>query len=275
MPRKILIVDQYPDVIQALREPLADMGFEAIAAEDGAVGLAKAQIEKPSLILLDSTLPNIPGIELCVLLKQGISTAHIPTILLSANATEVDRIVGFEAGADDYIAKPFHPREAVLRIRNSIRRNLEEPPAEEKLSFGDLVLDRAQFAMTILNRPVPVTVLEFKLLVFLIHHRGEVIKRDRLLNAVWGQTGSTLTRTIDTHMTRLRNKLGPMAGHIETVRGVGYRLAENIPTSASLRRRGSTEVRRRGVGNFHLERKTNRKITFARRRKRQAVMAMA
>jgi len=122
MTRKILVVDQDPEVIQALREPLREMGFESIAAEDGAVGLDKALVEKPSLILLDLSLPTIPGTELCVSLKRGVSTAHIPTIILSTRATEIDRIVGFEAGADDFIAKPFIARSVNYRRQFAVKR---------------------------------------------------------------------------------------------------------------------------------------------------------
>jgi DNA-binding response OmpR family regulator len=229
MQHKILVVDDETDVIDLLVINLRVEGFNVIAVEDGATALAKARAEKPSLIILDLMLPKMSGLEICKVLKSDISTRNIPIIMLTAKAEEVDKIVGLELGADDYVTKPFSPRELMLRVNRSLRRGKDKTPSVEKLTIGELVLDHGRHEVLVKNEPVELTATEFKLLALLMDRRGRVQGRDRLLNDVWGYESVIDTRTVDTHVRRLREKLGTLASYIETVRGVGYRISESEP----------------------------------------------
>jgi len=219
-----MIVDDEADVIDMLVINLRAAGFQVIAVEDGATALAKARSEAPSLIILDLMLPRMPGLEICKVLKSDLATRHIPIIMLTAKAEEVDKIVGLELGADDYVTKPFSPRELILRINCSLRRGKDKVAGVEKIVIGDLVLDHGRHEVLVKNRPVDLTATEFKLLALLMERRGRVQGRDSLLNDVWGYESVIDTRTVDTHVRRLREKLGPLATYIETIRGVGYRI---------------------------------------------------
>jgi len=229
MQHKILVVDDETDVIDMLVINLRGAGFEVLAVEDGASALAKARTEAPSLIILDLMLPGMSGLEICKVLKGDIATRHIPIIMLTAKAEEVDKIVGLELGADDYVTKPFSPRELILRVNRSLRRGKDKVPRVEKLSIGELVLDHNRHEVLVKSQPVELTATEFRLLALLMERRGRVQGRDRLLNDVWGYESVIDTRTVDTHVRRLREKLGGLANYIETVRGVGYRISENEP----------------------------------------------
>ncbi len=229
MQHKILIVDDETDVLDMLLINLRAAGFTVIAVEDGAQALVKARTESPSLIILDLMLPKMSGIEICKVLKSDVATRGIPVIMLTAKAEEVDKIVGLEIGADDYVTKPFSPRELILRINRSLRRGKDKTPGLEKMTIGELVLDHARHEVTIQGEPVELTATEFKLLALLMDRRGRVQGRDRLLNDVWGYESIIDTRTVDTHVRRLREKMGALASYIETVRGVGYRIAEGEP----------------------------------------------
>ncbi len=229
MQHKILVVEDEADVLDLLLINLRAAGFTVIAVEDGAQALAKARSEPPSLIILDLMLPKMSGLEICKVLKSEAATRNIPVIMLTAKAEEVDKIVGLELGADDYVTKPFSPRELILRINRSLRRGKNDAPAVERLTLGELVLDHARHEVTVKKEPVELTATEFKLLALLMDRRGRVQGRDRLLNDVWGYESVIDTRTVDTHVRRLREKLGPLASYIETVRGVGYRIAEGEP----------------------------------------------
>jgi two-component system phosphate regulon response regulator PhoB len=154
------------------------------------------------------------------------ATRHIPVIMLTAKAEEVDKIVGLELGADDYVTKPFSPRELILRINRSLRRGKEKVPGVEKMTIGELVLDHTRHEVLVKGKPVDLTATEFRLLALLMERRGRVQGRDSLLNDVWGYESVIDTRTVDTHVRRLREKLGPLASYIETIRGVGYRISE-------------------------------------------------
>jgi len=227
MQHKIMIVDDEADVIDMLVINLRAAGFQVIAVEDGATALAKARSEAPSLIVLDLMLPRMPGLEICKVLKSDPATRHIPIIMLTAKAEEVDKIVGLELGADDYVTKPFSPRELILRINRSLRRGKDKVAASvEKLAIGDLVLDHTRHEVLVKSKPVELTATEFRLLALLMERRGRVQGRDSLLNDVWGYESVIDTRTVDTHVRRLREKLGPLATYIETIRGVGYRISE-------------------------------------------------
>src|SRR5947207_7300115 len=221
---KILIIDDEQDVIALLSLHLRKAGFALSAATDGATGLRMAREEAPALIILDLMLPKMPGLEICKVLKTDAATRHIPVLMLTAKAEEIDRIVGLEFGADDYVTKPFSPREIVLRIRAILRR---AETANESLTAGPISIDPARHEVRVDGRQVRLTSLEFKLLRTLMQRRGRVQDRDRLLNEVWGYEAVIDTRTVDTHVRRLREKLGKAGDAIETVRGFGYRLREN------------------------------------------------
>jgi phosphate regulon transcriptional regulator PhoB len=229
MQHKILVVDDESDVNDMLVLNLRAAGFQVIAVADGAAALTKARSDLPSLILLDLMLPEMSGLEVCKVLKSEPATRHIPVIMLTSKAEEVDKIVGLELGADDYVTKPFSPRELILRVNRSLRRGKEKTPTVEKMTIGDIVLDHARHEVLVKGEPVELTATEFKLLALLMDRRGRVQGRDRLLNDVWGYESIIDTRTVDTHVRRLREKLGDTASYIETVRGVGYRISEATP----------------------------------------------
>jgi phosphate regulon transcriptional regulator PhoB len=226
MAESILIVDDEPDVLDLLVYNLQKAGYKTISARDGATALQKARDEVPSLIVLDLMLPQMDGTEVCRHLKADPKTAHIPIIMLTAKAEEVDRVVGLELGADDYVTKPFSPREMALRVKGVLRRASGKGAPAEMLKFGDLTVDIAKHEVTLKGKVVDLTATEFKLLSTLLERRGRVQSRDRLLTDVWGYEGDVDTRTVDTHMRRLREKLGKVSDYVETVRGVGYRFAD-------------------------------------------------
>ena len=223
---RILIVEDEPDVVDMLSLNLrkAD-SFTISTASDGAEGLRKAREENPALIILDLMLPKMPGLEVCKALKSESATKHIPIIILTAKAEEIDRIVGLEFGADDYVTKPFSPREIALRVKAILRRGKGDV-VDEIISAGPITVDPSRHRVTVGAKTIRLTSVEFKLLSMLMLRRGRVQARDRLLNEVWGYESTIDTRTVDTHVRRLRRKLGKAADAIETVRGFGYRLRE-------------------------------------------------
>ena len=224
--KRILVIEDEQDVIDLLTLNLQKAGgFTVSTATDGAIGLRKACGEAPALIVLDLMLPKMAGLEVCKVLKTDPATRHIPIIMLTAKAEEIDRIVGLEFGADDYVTKPFSPREIILRIRAIMRRGTGEA-TEEKLTAGLITVDPARHHVAVDGKSVRLTTVEFNLLTRLMQRPGRVQSRDRLLNEVWGYESVIDTRTVDTHVRRLREKLGKAAGAIETVRGFGYRLRE-------------------------------------------------
>ncbi len=226
MRSKILVVDDEPEAVELLEFNLKQAGFDVISAEDGAEALKKARSALPSLIVLDLMLPEVDGLEVCKMLRRDQTTARIPIIMLTAKAAEMDRIVGLELGAEDYITKPFSPRELVLRVKKVLQRGPAGPPEPDALKLGDLLIDRPRHLVTWRGKHIELTATEFKLLVLLAQRRGRVQSRDQLLRDVWDYSGLVDTRTVDTHMRRLREKLGPAAKHLDTVRGVGYRFVE-------------------------------------------------
>ena len=224
--RNILIIEDESDVADLLTLNLRKAGFRISTAADGASGLQKARDDRPDFIVLDLMLPKMLGLEVCRILKSDTATRHIPILMLTAKAEEIDRIVGLEFGDDDYVTKPFSPREVVLRIKAILRR-AEGGAEDERLSAGSIVIDPARHEVSVHGKRVNLTSLEFKLLRTLMQRRGRVQARDRLLNDVWGYESVIDTRTVDTHVRRLRKKLGKAADAIESVRGFGYRLREN------------------------------------------------
>jgi two-component system phosphate regulon response regulator PhoB len=226
MNETVLIVDDEQDVVDLLVYNLQKAGYKTTSARDGATALQKARDAFPSLIVLDLMLPQIDGTEVCKQLRADPKTASIPIIMLTAKAEEVDRIVGLELGADDYVTKPFSPREVVLRVKKILGRTHGNGAPAEMLKCGDLVVDVAKHEAALKGKVVELTATEFKLLAMLMERRGRVQTRDRLLTDVWGYEGDVDTRTVDTHVRRLREKLGKAADYIETVRGVGYRFSD-------------------------------------------------
>jgi len=224
--KRILVIEDERDVVDLLTLNLRKSGgFSISTASDGANGLTKARTDKPDLIILDLMLPKMPGLEVCKLLKSDPVTRHIPILMLTARAEEVDRIVGLEFGADDYVTKPFSPREVILRIKAILRRGTTEQ-TDEHLSAGPITIDPERHEVSVNGKRVELTSLEFKLLRTLMQRRGRVQERDRLLNEVWGYESVIDTRTVDTHVRRLREKLGKAGDIVETVRGFGYRVRE-------------------------------------------------
>jgi two-component system phosphate regulon response regulator PhoB len=222
MSEKILIVEDEIDVAELLGHHLRGEGFSVEVANNGRAAFTVIKNQPPALIVLDLMLPEISGLELCRMIKSNPVTSHVPVVMLSARTEEIDRVLGFELGADDYVVKPFSPRELVLRIRAILRRLSQD---EELLRVGDLVLDRSRHEVRAADRVIDCTATEFKLLAVLMERQGRVQERDRLLTDVWGYDSVIDTRTVDTHMRRLRDKLGPHGSYIETIRGFGYRLA--------------------------------------------------
>jgi DNA-binding response OmpR family regulator len=224
--RNILIIEDEQDVIDLLAlNLLKHGGFTISTATSGPAGLQKARTEFPWLIILDLMLPGMSGLEVCKILKADRATRHIPIVILSAKATEKDRIAGLELGAEDYVTKPFSPREVILRI-NTIERHHIGDMADEKIAAGAITVDSARHRVEVGGKSVQLTTAEFKLLTLLVKKPGRVLSRDMLLTAAWGYEGMINSRTVDTHVRRLRQKLGKAAKVIETVRGVGYRLRE-------------------------------------------------
>jgi phosphate regulon transcriptional regulator PhoB len=223
---KVLVAEDEADVLRLISSNLKAAGYQVVEAVDGETALARAREASPALIVLDLMLPGMSGLEVCRVLKNDSSTKAIPILMLTAKAEEVDRIVGLELGADDYVTKPFSPRELVLRIRSILRRASASPEPEDILTLGDIHVDRARYEVAIKGRPIDFTATEFKLLTVLMERRGRVQSRDTLLNDVWGYETIIDTRTVDTHIRRLREKLGSSADSIETIRGFGYRMVE-------------------------------------------------
>ena len=226
MKSKILVVEDEPDAIDLLTFNLKNAGYEISTALDGAEALKKARLTAPDLILLDIMLPEVDGLEVCKILRRDPVTAGIPIIMLTAKAAEIDRIVGLELGADDYVTKPFSPRELLLRIKKLLAR--QQTPAEklDLIRAGELLIDIPKHTVSLRGRKIDLTATEFNLLVALARRRGRVQSREQLLTEVWKYDNFIDTRTVDTHMRRLREKLGDRAQYLDTVRGVGYRFVE-------------------------------------------------
>jgi two-component system phosphate regulon response regulator PhoB len=227
MKNRILVVDDEPDVLDLVTYNLGQAGFQTDTAADGAEALRKARSSAPDLILLDLMLPEMDGLEVCKLLRRDSKTSSIPIIMLTARASELDRIVGLELGAADYVPKPFSPRELVLRVKKRLEQNAGAP-AKNTFVLGQLQVDVSRHLVTVRGRSVVLTATEFKLLVLLLQRIGHVQSRDQLLRDVWEYETHIDTRTVDTHIRRLREKLGPVAKYLDTVRGVGYRFSPEM-----------------------------------------------
>ena len=227
MKQKILVVDDEPDALEVIGFKLKEAGYIALSAADGQRAVELVREERPALVVLDLMLPKIDGLEVCKILRRDPATAGIPIIMLTARAAEMDRIVGLELGADDYVTKPFSPRELVLRIKKVLARTQQTDEPATHVRIGVLDIDAVRHLVKVKDQPITLTATEFKLLELLARRRGRVQTRDRLLQDVWGYDNPIDTRTVDTHMRRLREKLGPAADYLETIRGVGYRFGSN------------------------------------------------
>jgi len=223
---RILVVDDEPDVLELVVYHLEKEAYRVDVADTGDKALKMARENLPSLLVLDLMLPGINGLEICRLLKRDPKTRDIPILMLTARAAEEDRIKGLELGAHDYVTKPFSPRELVLRIKNLLRLTEKSPDGVELIEAGPFRLDTVRHQATADGRSLNITATEFKLLCLLASRPGEVQPRETLLRDVWGYEPTLDTRTVDTTMQRLRSKLGQAAHHLETVRGVGYRLID-------------------------------------------------
>ncbi len=222
----VLVIDDEADLIELVRYNLEKEGFEVIAAADGESGLEKARRHKPDLIVLDLMMPGLDGLAVCRALRGDERTRAIPLIMLTAKAAETDRIVGLEMGADDYIVKPFSPRELVARVRAILRRAAQSREADRAIRHGDLVIDQARHEVLYRNAPVALTATEFRILHFLVARPGRVVSRNEIMDAAMGADSLVFDRTIDVHITAIRRKLGKGGERIETVRGFGYKLRD-------------------------------------------------
>ncbi len=225
MGSRILVVEDEADLADLVAFNLRGEGHEVTVALDGNTALAEIQRGRPDLVVLDVMLPDISGIEVCRRLRRQRETVRLPVIMLTAKTDEVDRVVGFEVGADDYGTKPFSPRELVLRVEAILRRTIPNADVEgpQVITLGAVLIDVPAHRVEVLGEEVLLTALEFRLLLDLATRAGRVQSRDALLERVWGYAPNVETRTVDTHVKRLREKLGDGAKQIETVRGVGYR----------------------------------------------------
>jgi two-component system phosphate regulon response regulator PhoB len=224
MLAKVLVIDDEKDIVSLLRYHLEKSGFQCLEGMDGATALRLVREHHPDLLILDLMLPGMDGLEICRQLRQDAATARLPILMLTAKAEEVDRVVGLEVGADDYVVKPFSPRELVARVRAILRR-AQEPADVSVRRVGELEVDESRHSVTVQGMPVELTAKEFGLLCALIRANGRVLNREQLLEGVWGYADAAEieSRTVDVHIRRLREKLGSEAKRIVTVKGVGYR----------------------------------------------------
>jgi DNA-binding response OmpR family regulator len=225
MRDRVLIVEDEKDVREMLRLNLKMGGFDVLEAQNGAEGLAIAKAELPSVVILDLMMPEMSGMEVCRALRRNPATSRIPILMLTAKSTEGDKVAGLEVGADDYVTKPFSPRELLLRVRAVARRQPDQgvsKPAPVKA--GGIELDRSSMTATIGSKKLVLTSTEYRLLDLLVRRAGTILSREVLLSEVWGYQASLDTRTVDTHVRRLRDKLGKAGAVVQTVRGSGYRL---------------------------------------------------
>ncbi len=228
MAKKVLIVDDEADLCDLVKYHLEQDGFETRTSLTGSDALQALRSWKPDAVLLDLMLPDLPGTEICRIIRADPVRRDLPVIMLTARGEEVDRVVGLELGADDYVTKPFSPRELVLRVRAVLKRTRGGAVGDEELRIGDLLVERAGHRAFVKGKELSLTAKEFKLLTQLATTRGRVQTRDHLLDTIWGDETYVTPRTVDTHMKRLREKLGPAKGYIETVRGVGYRFRDDV-----------------------------------------------
>ncbi len=223
--KNILIVEDEADLVELVLYNLKKEGFSVDSAPDGEAALSKIRKGRYDLVVLDLMLPGIQGMELCRILRNDPKTEDLPIIMLTAKGEEVDKILGLEMGADDYITKPFSPRELVARVKAVLRRSMEKPTPEKILKSGELFIDRERYTVSLKNKPIKLSATEFKLLLFLAERKGKVFNREQLLDAVWSDEAFVEPRTVDVHIRRLRSQIEEDPAHpryIKTLRGIGY-----------------------------------------------------
>ncbi len=225
MTKKVLIVDDEKDIVELITYNLKKEGFVTDSAPDGETALTKIKKGNYDLVILDLMLPGLQGIEFCRIIRNDAKMASLPVIMLTAKGEEVDKVLGLEMGADDYITKPFSPRELVARVNAVLRRAKERPASDRIIKEGDLVIDKDAYAVTRKGIPVKLSATEFRLLLYLVERKGRVFNREQLLNAVWSDEAFVEPRTVDVHIRRLRAQIeeNPSSPrYIKTMRGAGY-----------------------------------------------------
>ena len=224
LTKTIFIVEDEPDIRETLAYNLSQEGFKAEEFSDAESCLEKINKKAPDLLILDLMLPGMSGLDLCKEIRANKSLSNLAIIMLTAKGEEIDRIIGFELGADDYVTKPFSVRELILRVKVILKKQTESLESVEEVEFGAIKINLDAHEVSINDDEINLTALEFKLLKHLVQRRGRVQTRDQLLGDVWGYSSEVTTRTVDTHIKRLREKLGSVGDYIQTIRGVGYRL---------------------------------------------------
>lgn len=227
MGKKILVIEDDPDIVELLKHYLEKENFKLKDASDGFSGLKAAKAGDFDLIILDIMLPEMDGLEVCRELRGDPKTGVVPIIMLTAKTEETDKIVGLELGADDYVTKPFSPKELVARVKALLRRAEKKPENEKVYRYGKLTLDMSRHEVLFNNRPVELTSKEFDLLASLLRAKGRVLSRDHLMDQVWGYDYYGGMRTVDVHIRRLRKKIPLLSEAIQTVKNMGYKLKEN------------------------------------------------
>ncbi|MBZ5528168.1 MAG: response regulator transcription factor [Acidobacteriia bacterium] len=223
--KRILIIEDDRDIVELVRYNLSKEGFQVASAQDGAAGLAAVKKSTPDLLLLDLMLPKLSGLDICREIRRDESLNRLPILMLTARGDEADRVVGLEMGADDYVTKPFSPRELVARVKALLRRTEPASDSPRLLEIGKLVIDPGSYRVTVAGKPAALSTLEFKLLFYLASRPNRVFSRDQLLDAVWGTERFVTPRSVDVYMRRLREKVEPdpeNPAHLKTVRGAGY-----------------------------------------------------
>ena len=219
----VLVIDDEKDLIELVTYNLGKEGYDVIAADDGQSGLDVARKHRPDLVVLDLMMPGLDGLQVCQRLRSDSRTGGVPIIMLTAKATEADRVVGLEFGADDYITKPFSPREVVARVKAVLRRSTPRPEDRQLIRCGDLSIDVSGHEVTYRGERIALTATEFRILEFLANRPGRVFSRDEIIDAALGNETAVFDRTVDVHITAIRRKLGSGGDQLETVRGFGYK----------------------------------------------------
>ena len=225
MSQKIYIVEDEPDIRETLKYNFSNEGFEVFTAPDGEEALSNIKKVLPDVLILDLMLPGISGLDVCKSIRADDDIRDMSIIMLTAKGEEIDRIIGFELGADDYVTKPFSVRELILRVKVLLKKQRESLVENKLVTFGPIRIDLDAHELKINDKEIVLTALEFKLLQHLVKRKGRVQTREQLLGDVWGYSAEVTTRTVDTHIKRLREKLGNTSDYIQTIRGVGYRFS--------------------------------------------------
>jgi len=233
MSRRALVIEDDHDIAELVKTALGRERFTVTLAHDGTSGYERAIKDTPDVVILDIMLPGVDGLELCRYLRQNERTAHIPILILSAKSEEVDRVLGLEIGADDYLTKPFSPRELMARIKALLRRKDRQSEAGDVIIRGPLSIDIARHEVTMHGRVVELSAKEFNLLLCLVRGQGRVYSRDQLLARVWGDDYVGGSRTVDVHIRHIREKLPAAAAHIVTVKSVGYKFVDQAPIASA------------------------------------------